>query len=106
MDEFHGSIRGKIYHIMDMKDPDYVMLVMTTYGVLEQFEGLYKQRRYKGAGGELVTRKFNYCEVFGDHFNYRHQVDNNSNQRHYIFYLIGIGIQNIGPTGVMPTSWH
>ena len=71
-----GSIRGNNYHIMDIKEPDYVMLVMTTYGILEHLEGLDTQRRYKGAGGELITKQFKYREVFGDHLNYNHQVDN------------------------------
>ena len=61
---------------MSIKDPNYVMLMMTTYVTLEHLEGLYTQRRYKGAGGELVTKRFNYREVFVNHFNYRHQVDN------------------------------
>ena len=40
---FQGSIRGKIYHIMAIKEPDYVMSMMTTYGTLEHFEGLDTQ---------------------------------------------------------------
>ena len=36
-----------------------------------------------GAVGELVTKQFNYREVFGNHFNYRYQVDNNNNRHHY-----------------------
>ena len=83
MEAVQGSIRGERYHIMDIKDPDYVILMMTTYGTLEHLEGLDTQRRYKGDGGELMTKQFNYCEVFGNHFNYRNQVDNNNNQRHF-----------------------
>ena len=30
-----GSIRGKSYHIIDIKYPAYMMLKMTTYGMLE-----------------------------------------------------------------------
>ena len=30
-----GSIRWKSYHIIDTKDPNYVVLMMTTYGELE-----------------------------------------------------------------------
>ena len=50
---------------------------------------------------ELVTKRFNYCEVFRNHFNYRHQVDNI-----ILFQLRGIGLQIIGLTGVMPIYWH
>ena len=74
-----GSIRGKGYHITAIKETDYVVLMMTTYGTLEHLEGPDTQRRYRGAGGELVTKLFNYREVFGNHFNYRHEVDDNNN---------------------------
>ena len=54
---------------MAIKDPDYVMLTMTKYGTLEHLEGLDTQQRYKGAGGELVTKRLNYRKVFGNQFN-------------------------------------
>ena len=79
VDEFQGSIIRKSYHIMDIKQPDYVMLMMKTYGTLEHLGGSDTQRRYKVAGGGLLTKQFNYCEVFDNHFNCRHQVDNNNN---------------------------
>ena len=59
-----------------------MVLMMTTYGKLEHFEGSDTQQRYKGAGGEFVTKRLNYCEVFGNHFNFRHQVGNNNNWLH------------------------
>ena len=76
------SIRGKIYHIMDIKETNYVMFMMAIYGTLENLEGLDTQRRYKRACGELVTKRFNYREVFGNHFNYRHTVEDNKNILH------------------------
>ena len=79
VDVLEGSIRGKSYHIMAIKNPDYVMLMMTTYGALENLEGSDTQKRYKGSGEDLATNKFNYREVFVNHFNYRHQVDDNNN---------------------------
>ena len=51
-----GSIIGKIYHIMAIKEPNYVMLMMTTYGTLEHLGGLDRHKRYKGACGELATK--------------------------------------------------
>ena len=67
---------------MNIKEPDYVVLMITTYVMLENLEGSDTQWRYKGAGEELVTRQFNFREVFSNHFNYRHQVDDNNNRRH------------------------
>ena len=66
---------------MDIKEIEYVMLIMKKYGTLENLEGSYTQRRCKGAGGELVTKLFNYREVFGNNFNYKHQVNNNKNSQ-------------------------
>ena len=34
-----------------------------------------------------MTKLSNYHEVFGDHFNYRHQVDDNNNWRHSPIYV-------------------
>ena len=61
-----GSIIGKIYHIMAVKDPDYVMLMMKTYGTLKHLKGSDTHQRYKG-WAKLVTKQFNYCEVFRLH---------------------------------------
>ena len=64
MKSVQGSIRGKRYHSMVIKDPRYVMLIITTYGTLEHLEGSDTHRRYNGVGGESVTKQFNYYEVF------------------------------------------
>ena len=40
VDAVKGSIIGKSYHIMAIKETDYVMLMMTTYGTLDHLEGL------------------------------------------------------------------
>ena len=91
---------------MAIKYRDYVMLMMTTYGTLEHLEGLETQQRYKGAGGKLLTKLINYCEVFGNHFNCRHQVGDNNNRRHYPISVERNWDKIIGPTSVIPTSWH
>ena len=59
-----------------------MVLMMTTYGKLEHLEGSETQRRYKGVGGELVTKQFNYCEVLGNHLNCIHQIDDINNWFH------------------------
>ena len=51
MESVKGSIIRKSCQIMAIKDPDYVVLMMTTYGTLDNLEGLDTQRRYKGVGG-------------------------------------------------------
>ena len=102
-----GSRRGKGYHIIAINETDNVVLMMTTYGTLEHLKGSDTQRSHRGAGGELVTKLFNYREVFGNHFNYRHQVDDNNNWLHSPISVVrGLGLKSIGPTGVMHNSWH
>ena len=44
-------------------------------------------RRYKGSDREVVTKRFNYREVFGNQFCYHHQVDNSNNCRHSDIYV-------------------
>ena len=77
MDALTNIIFGKRYHIMDIKDFEYIMIMMTTYGKLDNLEGLYTHRRYKGSNREVLTKRFNYSEVFGNHFRYHHQFYNN-----------------------------
>ena len=79
MDELPNSIHGKRYHLMSLKDPDYFMRMMTSYGKLENLEGSNTHQRYKGSRRELVTKWFNYCEVFFNQFFHPHQVDDSSN---------------------------
>ena len=56
VDAVQGSIIGKSYHIMTIKETEYVILIMKTYVTLEHLEGSDTHWRYKGAGGELVTK--------------------------------------------------
>ena len=58
MDAVPNIIRGNRYHIMDIKEPDYGMLMMTTYGMLDNLEESETQRRYKESGIEVVTKRF------------------------------------------------
>ena len=98
VETFQGSIIGKSYHIMDIKDPNYVVI---TYGTLEHLEGSDTQQRYKVAGGELVTKRFNYREVFKNHFNYRHQFEDIKIGAILLFKLRGIWIKILA----RPVSW-
>ena len=91
---------------MAIKDPDYVMLTMTKYGTLEHLEGLDTQQRYKGAGGELVTKRLNYRKVFGNQSIKNIKLTTRTIRTIVIFQLRGLGIQSIGPTGVMPNFWN
>ena len=71
---------GLAYHVFCMKMPDYVMKLMTTYGILEPTDKR-KRRKFK-RGGVMETKEFMCIEVFSNHFLYQNQVDDNNNMRH------------------------
>jgi hypothetical protein len=68
------------FHLFAMKEPDYVMTLMSTYGTLGR----------KGKETERIVLensiwqkiKFQYPEVIHNHFKYRHMVDDHNNRRH------------------------
>ena len=68
VDVIPNRIHGKRYHIMALKEPEYVMLMMMTYGTLYYLEGSHIQNRCKGLGRHVVTLQFNHCEVFDKKF--------------------------------------
>jgi hypothetical protein len=65
-----------------MKEEDYVMKLMATYGALRLV--------YEGATQQSVTHRsgiqenvsFKYTEPFFNHFKLQHQVDNHNNNRY------------------------
>ena len=68
MDAVPYSICGKIFHVMALKEPDCLIIMIAAYGTLENLEELDTQRSYKGSGGKVVTKRFNHCGVLGNHF--------------------------------------
>ena len=52
---------GVAYHAFFMKDPDYAMKLMTTYGTLESTDK--RTRRIFKRGGVMETKEFMYTEV-------------------------------------------
>lgn len=73
---------GVNFHVWGMKEPEYVMMVMSTYGRDEALEGSTTKRTYTTDSGEVRNKQFSYHEVFGNHFRFRHQVDDHNNRRH------------------------
>ena len=84
-DSLHGIINDVHYDIMCMKEPDYVMKIMTTYGGLTVKTGQRESKRvYMDKDGENTTKKFQYTEPFANHFDFRHIVDDHNNLRHQV----------------------
>jgi hypothetical protein len=72
-----GTMEEVPFHVYAMKEPDYTMMMMTTYGTMER-EGKFTKRKLNN--GEAVI--FQYPEVIANHFKYRHIVDDHNAKRH------------------------
>ncbi len=77
VDAIEGSLDEQTFHFYGMKEPDYIMLMMTTYGTCERF-GKFTKRRLP----HNQTTTFQYPEVIANHFKYRHIVDDHNAKRH------------------------
>jgi hypothetical protein len=63
-----------------MKEPDYVMTLMSTYGTLEA--SVKVTSRVCVEDGVKRKKSFAYTEVVHNHYNYRHIVDDHNARRH------------------------
>ena len=75
VDALPGRKDGVPFHIFAMKEPDYCMMLMSTYGTLER-SGDNKNRN---SGGRTYT--FKYPEVIANHYKYRDSVDSHNARR-------------------------
>ena len=62
-----------------MKEADYVMSLMSTYGTLEP---IGKVSMREGVTMNKATKQVTYTEVTHNHYKFWHAVDNHNAQRH------------------------
>ena len=74
-DALKGRMNGVSFYICGMKEPDYVLLFMTTYGTGERL-GQLQKRKHKG-----TSYQFQYPEVCHMHYSNRDSVDNHNSRR-------------------------
>jgi hypothetical protein len=84
-----NSVRGKLddydYDIFCMKDKDWVMKLMSTYGGLMDHPTHPAVRRvFKNNNGSYTNKFFKYKEPFANHYLYRHAVDDHNHLRHAV----------------------
>jgi hypothetical protein len=77
-----GKLMDQDFYIFCMKEPDYIMSLMSSYGSNKRIETKTTRRDYENSNGEMVKKTFHYPEVIYNHFNYRHVVDDHNNKRH------------------------
>ena len=76
-ESLHGSLDGIPLDIFCMKEEDYVMMLMSSYGTNERVGD--NKYRTKTSDGERVT--FKYPEVVHNHYKYRDAVDSHNSRR-------------------------
>ena len=81
-DSLPGIWSGKTFSIFCMKEENYTMKLMATYGALVEIDGSKTLRSLNAVNGEKFIRLFNYFEIFHNHFKFCHKVDDHNNSRH------------------------
>ena len=80
-DSWAGELDNIPFHVYAMKEPDYVMSLMSTYGTNNRDNGKETRHNWKVGGGAWST-SFRYPEVVHNHFLYRHAVDDHNGKQH------------------------
>ena len=78
-DALQGTLDYVPFHIFAMKEPNYVMSLMATYGTLRP-EGKEKKREFVHEGKKKI-RTFLYPEVVSNYFGARDKVDSHNSLR-------------------------
>ena len=80
-----GVLDGVKYKIMCLKEPDYNMKLMSTYGaVINNVNYRPNHRTYKDESGMTKSTTFYYTQVFANHFLFCHAVDDHNNLHHSV----------------------
>ena len=79
-DSWAGKMDDVPFHVFSMKESDYVMSLMSTYGTNERC-GREVCHNWKENGVKKSTT-FQYPKVVDNHFKYRHYVDDHNGKRH------------------------
>ena len=113
-DAICGELDGMPFHIFAMKEPDYTMQVMSTYGTLER-KGIEKKRHWMEGGTKHVTT-YCYPEVVHNHYAFRDMTDNHNSQwmhpisleetwmtthwpNHVFCFLLAVSVVNVQNVG-------
>eukprot|EP00934_Nitzschia_sp_Nitz4_P007490 Nitzschia sp. Nitz4//scaffold526_size3785//2112//3756//NITZ4_009261-RA/size3785-processed-gene-0.3-mRNA-1//1//CDS//3329553959//7480//frame0 len=79
VDAWGGVLDSVKFHVYCMKEPDYIMSLMSSYGTLTR-SGEEKKRIYT-EGSDKRQKTFKYPEVVRNHFLYRDAVDAHNSSR-------------------------
>ena len=77
-DALQGMLDDVKFHVVAMKETDYVMMFMTMYGTLAP---LGEEKRHYLVNGVKHVKTFQYLEVVHNHYQYRDVIDNHNSAR-------------------------
>ena len=114
-DAIHGELDGLRFYLYGMKEPDYIMQIMSTYRTLHE-KGPEKKRHFT-INGEKVVKTFHYAEIIHNHYAYRDMIDNHNSERvhpismeetwmtthwpnHVFCFLLAVTVVNVQNAGV------
>ena len=81
VDVWPGTLDNTPFKLACMKEPDYVLMIMMTYGTLQRV-GETHERNYEDQSVKK-SKTFQYPEVIFNHYQYRDAVDDNNGARMY-----------------------
>ena len=76
-DSWAGTLDNIPFHEYAMKEPDYIMSLMSTYGANDRDNGKETQRDWK-EGDMRKSATFKYPEVIHNHFMFEQAVDDHN----------------------------
>ena len=76
-----GQLDDVSFHVFAMKEPDYVMSLMSTYGT-SSWEGFKETQHDWKECGTTKMKTFVYPEVVHNHFQNHHAIDDHNTKRH------------------------
>jgi len=100
-DCIEGKLDETNYCLYMMKEPDFVMKMMATYGALNPFPDEKDSTRYYMKDGNKVTKTFKFTEPYSNHYRFRHAVDDHNNLRHQVPSIEGTWVTQRWPIRVL-----
>ena len=72
VDAWQGRLDDVPFYVFAMKELDYVMNLMSTYGTYNRIDDTTTLRHYKDNNDKDVSTPFKYTEIVNNQFQYRH----------------------------------
>ena len=73
-----GKLDCMICYSYMMKEPDFVIKMMTMYGALNPYPDQKDSTRYSTKGERNVTKSFRFTELFSNHYCFCHAVNDHN----------------------------